>query len=480
MTGVRSPPDAEESFHQRTFRLAFYSTFALLFALYLKKASAAWRVSPSGLPYPPGPRPLPLVGNAFAIPQSYAWLKYQEWGRQYGAHARVVPSSNLTAFGNEIVVINSAKVADDLLEKRSALYSSRPSNPIIALMGWGLDFALMEHGPEWRKHRRLMHQFFKKDSAILFRPIHTVKVHDMLRQILQSPQDFMNHVRTLTAALILKTTYGYDVAPVNDELVDLAEDSIARPGEIMFSLGFMIPWLRFLPGNSFVKYISETRAVIAKVHEIPYEYAKRNFMQGSESIASSMVARVLENGRSRNDAVDEEMLKGLTALLYSAAAETSSGALGTFFLAMTLYPERQKAAQEQIDAVVGPTRLPDISDRDQLPFVEAVLREVLRWKPPVPLSLPHCTTDNDIYEGYFIAKGTTIFPNIWAMCYDETVFPQPEVFDPTRYLTADGQITDDPRLNVAAFGHGRRICPGRYFAEDAVWLAIVSVDRLEN
>ncbi|KAF7294033.1 CyP450 monooxygenase [Mycena kentingensis (nom. inval.)] len=452
--------------------LALYSTIGLLATLYIKKAVAAWRANPRHLPYPPGPRSLPLVGNALSIPQSDTWLTYQEWGRQYG------PLVYLTAFGDEIILINSAKVADDLLEKRSALYSDRPQNPINPLMGWEANFALMAHGPLWRKHRRLMHQFFKKDSAILFHPVQAQKIHDMLRQLLHTPSKFMDHIRTLTGALVLKTMYGYDVKPAGDPIVELAEDSVTRTGQVFFSTGYMLPWIRFLPrwmpGGGFGKFVADTQVVVKNMQEVPYQYAKENLLQGKDS--NSVVAQMLETGRGQEGAVDEEMLQSVAAVLYSAAADTSSSALGTFFLAMALHPDVQKKAQAQIDTVVGHDRLPNPSDRDQLPYVEAIYREVLRWKPPVVLSLPHGTTEDDIYDGYFIPKGAIVVPNIWAMCYDESIFPHPEQFTPERFLapTSSG-LTDDPRMDTSAFGHGRRICPGRYFARDAVWMTIASV-----
>ena len=80
---------------------------------------------------------------------------------------------------------------------------------------------------------------------------------------------------------------------------------------------------------------------------------------------------------------------------------------------MTMNPEIQKKAQEEIDAVVGNTRLPDYDDRPSLPYIEAVYREVLRIDPPAPTGVPHAATEDDYYKGYFIPKGTFILPNSW-------------------------------------------------------------------
>lgn len=85
----------------------------------------------------------------------------------------------------------------------------------------------------------------------------------------------------------------------------------------------------------------------------------------------------------------------------------------TFFLAMLLHPEVQQKAREEIDRVVGEGRLPNVKDRDNLPYVEAVLRESFRFHPIAPMGLPHEVTEDDVYQGYLIPKGAIIMPNIW-------------------------------------------------------------------
>ena len=86
------------------------------------------------------------------------------------------------------------------------------------------------------------------------------------------------------------------------------------------------------------------------------------------------------------------------------AMQTSS-AIKTFFYSMALHPEIQKKAQEEIDRVVGNQRLPDFHDRESMPYTDAIYREVMRIRPVFPLGLPHGSTEDDVYNGYFIPKG---------------------------------------------------------------------------
>ena len=84
-------------------------------------------------------------------------------------------------------------------------------------------------------------------------------------------------------------------------------------------------------------------------------------------------------------------------------------------LAMVLHPEVQARAQAEIDAVVGRDRMPSFADRDALPYIRAVVRESLRWRMVGPLGVPRTTVQDDVYEGYFIPKGSVVLENIWAM-----------------------------------------------------------------
>jgi len=108
----------------------------------------------------------------------------------------------------------------------------------------------------------------------------------------------------------------------------------------------------------------------------------------------------------------EELIKGCGAVAYAAGADTSVSTLTTFFLAMTLHPEAQKRAQAELDVVVG-DRLPTFADKASLPYVMALMKEVLRWIPVLPMAVPHRAVNSDQYKGYFIPAGASILGNTW-------------------------------------------------------------------
>jgi cytochrome P450 len=136
---------------------------------------------------------------------------------------------------------------------------------------------------------------------------------------------------------------------------------------------------------------------------------------------------------------------------------------------MMLYPEVQTKLQAQIDTVVGPDRLPTFEDRDSLPYVEAVMKELFRWMPVMPAGVPHRASEDYVYKGYVIPKGALVLPNIWAMMHDPNVYHNPSTFNPDRFL---GDKPERDPTSVC-FGFGRRICPGRKLADATVWISIV-------
>ncbi|THV03792.1 cytochrome P450 [Dendrothele bispora CBS 962.96] len=143
----------------------------------------------------------------------------------------------------------------------------------------------------------------------------------------------------------------------------------------------------------------------------------------------------------------------------------------TFILAMALNPEVQKKAQAEIDRVIGTDKVPTIADASKLPYTMAVLKETMRWHPPVPLSIPRRTTQDDTFNKYFIPKDTVVIPNLWAVSRSVA---NPEQFNPDRYLDKN-MSSSIPDPSEWAFGMGRRICPGRYLAENSLKAIVTGI-----
>jgi cytochrome P450 len=145
-------------------------------------------------------------------------------------------------------------------------------------------------------------------------------------------------------------------------------------------------------------------------------------------------------------------------------------------LAMLAYPETQARAHAELDAVVGRVRLPTFADYPHLPYIRAMVMEILRWRPATPLGGIHRSTEDDWYEGMFIPKGTVCIANVWHLNRDPEMFGENVAhFDPARHLDANGDIPSgqSDREGHFSFGFGRRHCPGRHVANNSLFIDIV-------
>ncbi|KAH7915601.1 CyP450 monooxygenase [Hygrophoropsis aurantiaca] len=433
--------------------------------LLLKNYLVKRKLNPGGLPLPPGPSRLPIIGNLFGIDLGAQWLTYAAWGKKYGDLLYV------EILGTKVLVLNSEEIAKDLLDKRSQNYSDRPQVLMAFLMGWEFNVGFIPYGDYWRKHRKAMHQGLKPEAVMNYRPLQLEKVHQLVRNFIHTPKDIQEHIK-FTASTIMMVVYGYEMAPQNDRFASIADRASEMLTNSFFPGAALVntfPILQYLPewcpGTGFKQFARECRQLTREMRDAPYEYVKRTMAAGTAP--QSMVSEMIQNKE------EVTIIKSVAGTTYAAAVETSSSALSAFVLAMIMFPEVQKKAQAEIDMVTSGYRLPEYDDRDSLVYIEAIYRETLRWAQVTPLGVPHVTTESDIYKGYYIPKGTTVFANIWAMTHNESQYPDPMRFMPERFINPDGGLTDD--LAQQQFGFGRRICVGRHLADAAVWLAIVNI-----
>jgi cytochrome P450 len=143
--------------------------------------------------------------------------------------------------------------------------------------------------------------------------------------------------------------------------------------------------------------------------EEPYAFVKQQLRENKAT--TSFLSQAIEDLGS--DAGEEHIHKWSAASMYTGGADTTVSSLMTFFLAMSVFPEVQLKAQKELDRVIGSGRLPITSDKIQLPYIEAVVKETHRWHPVAPMALPHCCTEEDTIRGYRIPKGAMVLPNNW-------------------------------------------------------------------
>ncbi|KAJ7757069.1 cytochrome P450 [Mycena metata] len=393
------------------------------------------------LPLPPGPPARFLIGNLHQLPEKEPWLQYAEWAKEYG------PLVTLRTFHHTQLILNSAKSALDLLERRSAVYSDRP------VAGWRRSRAAIR----FPRYRKMLHSGLNRRATQLYRPTQDHQLRVFLRGLAASPDKFM-------------IAYGYNVSTDDDYLVKLVDEGARIMTEIGQPFFYVqtFPILRFLPSwfplAKFKRVLAVNKPVLDTLEAAPNEWAQKAIDSGNytESFFSQYFH---PEGGQVVHGEEMDILKWTAASIYTGGAHTTTSAIASFFLLMSTHPEIQKEAQDEIDRVIGrDQRLITLEDQKALPYVSAVLKEVLRWAPVAPLG-----AENN--ADFRIPKGTTVIANIWAITHDSEVYADPFVFDPTRHLGENPQA--DPFNFV--FGYGRRVCPGATLAEDSLFLAISNI-----
>ncbi|KAJ7439497.1 cytochrome P450 [Mycena latifolia] len=439
-------------------------------------ARAVFRRSknPLMLPLPPGPRPsiIPFVGNIADMPSSQEWKTFYEWGQAHG------PLVMVEVMGQKMCIINSYTVANDLLNDRSLIYSDRPAMPMVNdLMDWKFNMGLQPYGPVYKKHRKAFQHGFNRRESNGYQHVQTRENTLLLEKLLNDPDKYDQHLRTTTGAIIMMIGLGYPITE-NDEFVRIAEAaqlamvSAARPGAYLVDL---LPVLKYIPewfpGASFQRVGREGRELSQELQSKPFAWAVKQFEEGNA--LPSFFKDLMENKEVASDdpAEAHHIIQCATAVMYATGADTILASTLTFILAMLHAPHVQKIAHEELDRVVG-DRLPTYADQDALPYINAVVKESLRWELVIPLGVPHRSTEDDVYKGYFIPAGTIMIANQWGISHDGQVFSDPFAFRPERFLNKEAPLPDPSSI---AFGWGRRICPGRFLAENSLWLHVATM-----
>ncbi|KNZ73173.1 O-methylsterigmatocystin oxidoreductase, partial [Termitomyces sp. J132] len=422
---------------------------------------------------PPGPPGHPFIGHVLKIPAESQDLALYKLGKTYG------DVMYLEMFGRPIVVLNSVEAAIDLLDKRSANYSDRPHFPIFELMGWRETLTFTGSGKLFKKYRRLCQEHLKSTKIIVYQPVQRQATRILLQNLLSDDSLRNDWIRRFSTSIIMRVAYGHQITSDDDPYLDITENtSIAlgnagAPGTTPVDFfPFLQNFPSWFPGAYYAGFARSQKGAIRKLHDYPFDNVKAELAAGTAKPAFAsheLQSLSLDEADNSSNILD---IKGVAGVMYCAGAETTWATLSVFFLAMVLHPECQKRAQQEIDSVVGPGRLPEFSDRESLPYVDCILQETLRWNPVVPSGIPHRSLEDDIYRGMFIPKGSLVIGNTRGMALDEKVYTDAQAFNPSRYLPLpEGNHEPYPH----PFGFGRRICPGRHLADASVWIAMASI-----
>ncbi|KAJ7167123.1 cytochrome P450 [Mycena filopes] len=409
---------------------------------------------------PPGPPQTPVLGNLRQMPSGKAPLVFHDWARKYG------DVLYLKVPGQSIIIMDSLQAAEDLLEKRSTIYSDRPKFHLYELFGWTSSLTALPYGKNLARHRQMHQSYLSRQKCVDYMPMQAQEARTLARNLIASPMGkYESCLSRFATGIITQIVAGHKITGSDDPYLRIS-------GMVLESLSLR-HFPRWFPGTYYAAVADEWRPTVRELYDFPLQDVKAERDAGLAK--PSFILGQLEDMEASGTltAREEEELKGSAASMFSAGESTTWSALSVFLLAMVLHPECQVKAQEELRAVVGTDRLPDFSDRADLPYVECVFQEIFRWSPGVPLGIPHRCMEDNIYRGMLIPAGSTVFANIKGMTLDEQIYANPTPFCPERYLPPPAG-SGEPFF-PAKFGFGRRICTGQYLADNSVWIAVVTI-----
>ena len=425
-------------------------TFLILFVLYLLYDLWIHRK------LPPGPRRLPLIGNLHQAPKDQDWLTYQQWFKKYGPIIRV-------QYGKDILIlISDPEIARDLLDKRGNIYSDRPRMVMAGEnLTKGLHLLLRRYDDRYRMHQRMEATVLSPRASKFYEVLQDLESKQLLFKLL-SGNNFSEYFELFAASLIYSLIYGHRVDRRDDQaLTDghMVQDNFALAATTGTWIVDAIPILNHLP-----KFLAPWKRLAERLFNVESEMHLSHLRRGLQS-KSWTWSKEFINSKEGHHMDSLEMAYDL-GVLSNAALDTTAMTLQVFVLAMLSRPDVISIAQKEIDSSVGRERLPELKDVSKLPFTDAIITETLRWRPIVPMGVPHATLKEDHYKGFRIPKGAIVIGSHWAINHNENFFEDPSSFRPERWQGKPNGVS------AMAFGFGRRICTGRHIARNSLFLAI--------
>ena len=320
---------------------------------------------------PPGPIPLPLVGNTLLLPDVKPWIYFEELSHRYNS-----PIITFFIGRHPTIWLNDAWVTSELLDKRANIYSSRPHMIVFGDLGTGdWNLVTMKYSQRWREHRKITHMGVGMQQVKSYQKFQNDESKLVAYDLLTEPQNYVMHFERYAASVVSIIAYGRRIKSFTDPLIThviavmQAAAALNVPGKSMPMLMETFPLLAKLP------MARKMVAGRAKGNQFFYFLAK----EANDLATQDNFSREIFSLRDQYQLEDRE-ISAISGNLFGAGSDTSASTLCTFVLACVAFPSAVQRAQEELDRVVGPHRSPTFEDQINLPYINAFVKEVLRWR----------------------------------------------------------------------------------------------------
>ncbi|KAF7373962.1 putative monooxygenase [Mycena sanguinolenta] len=272
-------------------------------------STALWNFFPRKSNVPPGPRRWPLIGSVLEIPRAYQWVTFSKWAETYGNIVYV------DALGQPLFIINSAKVARDLLDKRSSISSDRPSLPMAILSGCAEGLGFQSYNENWRQQRKIIAQDFNPNGVTRYYPLQDREARKLVHSLLDDPSTMTSQIKLRIGGIIFRIVYGYLLTDENDPFLTAGLKKLeilskcSTPG--VWAVNFL-PMLRYipswLPGSGFLRIAKQWRKVARDAVWGPYLWCKNNLATGTVLLPNLCAQYLAEADETMSEEQEERLV----------------------------------------------------------------------------------------------------------------------------------------------------------------------------
>uniref|UniRef100_A0A8C1YLV4 Cytochrome P450 2K1-like n=1 Tax=Cyprinus carpio TaxID=7962 RepID=A0A8C1YLV4_CYPCA len=441
---------------------------ALLLLLVLYLLSSGYESQKEGKE-PPGPKPLPLLGNLLTLDLTRPFDTFFELSKTYGNIFQVFLGPRRT------VVLVGYKTVKEALVNHAEEFGDRHISPNFRLMNeHGIIFS---NGENWKEMRRFAISNLRDlgmgkrgSEEKIIEEIQYLKGE--FDKFEEKPFDTTRPVNYAVSNIISSIVYGSRFEytdPQFTEMVNRANENVRISGSISMH-PFLHLWITF-SFVLFVKNMIQNREQVMKLIKTLQEALNPQDRRGFVDAFLIRKQNDLKSGKKDSYFHEENLMMSVTNL-FVAGTDTTGTTLRWGLMLMAKYPHIQDRVQEVIDRVIG-GRQPEVEDRKKLPYTDAVIHETQRLANIVPLNLPHMTSCDVTFNGYFIKKGTTVVPLLTSVLKDPSEWEKPNSFYPEHFLDEKGQFVK--RDAFMPFSAGRRVCLGESLARMELFLFFTSL-----
>uniref|UniRef100_A0A673CDD8 Cytochrome P450 2K1-like n=1 Tax=Sphaeramia orbicularis TaxID=375764 RepID=A0A673CDD8_9TELE len=415
---------------------------------------------------PPGPKPLPVLGNLLQLDLKRPYNTLLKLSKKYGSVFTIY-------FGpKKVVVLAGYKTVKEALVNKADVFGERdPMKIAECMLNYLVTGVLWSNGDSWKEMRRFAltnlrdYGMGKKacEDKIIEECQYLMEVFKTFKgEAFDTTQPMNYAVSNIICSLVYGSRFEYD-NPEFTSMVDRTNRNIQLGGSPSIQVYNLFPWMgRWIADKSEFEKCSnlnkkQNMELFSRLKETLNPQMCRGFVDFNI---------FLESGVTNSHFSNENLL--ITVLnLFAAGTDTTATTLRWALLLMAKYPKIQDQVQEEISRVIG-TRQVQVEDRKNFPFTDAVIHETQRLANIVPMALPHKTSEDVTFQGHFIKKGTTVYPLLTSVLYDETEWEKPHSFHPAHFLDKDGKFVK--RDAFMPFSAGRRICLGESLARMELFL----------